>query len=331
MAADRIAFVGRELEMTEGGSMSRKTDLAVLGVLFAALACPALVAAQVASADDVAFYTSEWEAERLPDGRPLVPDDLLERMRLVSIEEAWGVIRNHGYHNKFAGDWEMIHEDVPVVGRALTVQYLPDSPELSRRMLDRGHAEGRIGPMNSWPIDMLQQGDVYVADGFGKIAWGTLIGDNLGNSIYAKSGNGVVFDGSLRDLEGLSEIDGFNAFVRGWPPPYRQAMRLGGDNTPIRIGEAVVLPGDVVLAKREGVLFIPAHLAEEVVETAEIVMLRDTFGHERLREGTYTPGQIDSRWTAEIQNDFYGWLEANVDRLPVPATRIQEILDERSQ
>jgi regulator of RNase E activity RraA len=183
--------------------------------------------------------------------------------------------------------------------------------------------------MNSWPIDMLQAGDVYVADGMGKIAWGTLIGDNLGNSIYAKSGNGVVFDGSLRDLEGLSKIDGFNAFVRGWHPTYIQEMMLGGINTPIRIGEAVVLPGDVVLAKREGVLFIPAHLAREVVEKSELIMLRDTFGHERLRAGVYTPGQIDTRWTDEIEADFTSWLKANKDMLPVPKERVEEILQER--
>jgi regulator of RNase E activity RraA len=301
--------------------------LLLLGLLWA----PVLVVrAQVILPDQVAFYTAEWEGERSEDGRPLVPEDVLERMKNVSIEEAWSVLRNHGYHNKFAGDWMIIHDDVPVVGRALTVQYLPNSPELAQRMLDRGHAEGRIGAMNSWPIDMLQPGDVYVADAFGKVAWGTLIGDNLGNSIYAKSGNGVVFDGSLRDLEGLSEIEGFNAFVRGWHPSYIQEMMLGGVNTPIRIGEAVVLPGDVVLAKRAGVLFIPAHLAREVVETAEIVMLRDAFGHQRLREGTYTPGQIDTRWTEEIQRDFYGWLEANIDTLPVPRARIQQILTERN-
>jgi 4-hydroxy-4-methyl-2-oxoglutarate aldolase len=304
--------------------------LTSLTVSLACLAGPGLSSAQVASPDDVSFYTAEWEGERYPDGRPRVPDDVLERMRRVSIEEAWGVIRNRGYHNKFAGDWRIIHQDVPIVGRALTVQYLPDSPELARRMLERGHGDGRIGAMNSWPIDMLQDGDVYVADAFGKIAWGTLIGDNLGNSIYAKSGNGVVFDGSLRDLDGLSEIEGFNAFVRGWHPSYIQDMMLGGINTPIRIGEAVVLPGDVVLAKREGVLFIPAHLAEEVVGTAEIVMLRDAFGHQRLREGTYTPGQIDSRWTEDIQRDFFSWLEANIDSLPVPRSRIEEILSERN-
>ena len=184
--------------------------------------------------------------------------------------------------------------------------------------------------MNSWPIDALQPGDVYVADGFGKIHDGTLIGDNLGNSIFAKSGNGVVFDGSVRDLQGLSEINGFNAFVRGWDPTAIQDMMLMGLNTPIRIGHVTVLPGDVVLAKREGVIFIPAHLAEAVVDQAERIMLRDRFGHQRLREGRYTPGQIDTRWTREIEEDFTRWLKENKDRLDVPRNTIEALIQERS-
>ncbi len=288
------------------------------------------VQAQTIAREQLLYYTAEWQGERFPDGRPRVPDDVLERMKNVSIEEAWGVLRNAGYHNQFEGDWEIIYPDRPIVGRALTAMYAPSRPELQKRMLERGHAEGRIGAMNSWPIDMLQPGDVYVADAYGKIADGTLIGDNLGNSIFARSGNGVVFDGSARDLEGLSEIEGFNAFVRGWHPSFIQEMMLLGVNTPVRIGKATVLPGDVVLAKRGGVIFIPAHLAQKVVETAEIVMLRDRFGHQRLREGKYTPGQIDTRWTEPIQNDFFEWLKANRDDLPVPPSRIEEILNTRT-
>lgn len=306
-----------------------KKSVILLLILF--LSLPGFrIQAQTISRDQLIFYTKEWQGERFPDGRPKVPDDMLGRMKNVSIEEAWGVLRGEGYHNQFAGGWEMIHPDRPVIGRALTAQYMPLRPELQKRMLDRGHEQGRIGAMNSWPIDMLSQGDVYVADAFGKIADGTLIGDNLGNSIYANSGNGVVFDASLRDLEGLEEIDGFNAFVRGWHPSYLQETMLMGVNVPIRMGEATVLPGDVVLAKREGVIFIPAHLAQKVVETAEIVMLRDQFGHQRLREGKYTPGQIDSRWTEEIEKDFSRWLEENKTSLPVPESRVEELLKNRT-
>lgn len=285
---------------------------------------------QTISREQLVFYTQEWQGERYDDGRPKVPDGILERMKNVSIEEAWGVLRNEGFQNQYEGGWKMIHEHLPIVGRALTAMYMPARPDLQKRMVEKGHAEGQVGPMNSWPIDALKTGDVYVADAFGKIVDGTLIGDNLGNAIFTKSQNGVVFDGSLRDLEGLEEIEGFNAFVRGWDPSYLQETMLMGLNTPIRIGKAMVLPGDVVLAKREGVIFIPAHLAEKVVKRAEAIMLRDRFGHQRLREGKYTPGQIDTRWSDGIREDFFQWLEKNMDDLPVPKEVVQQMLETRS-
>ena len=221
------------LEATKAARLDRQQSRRVSPLIGWLMACIVPGLGHVASAQTIAreqmvFLTAEWKGERFPDGRPRVPDEILARMRKVSIEEAWGVLRSHGYNSQFEGDWKMIHNDVPVVGRALTAQYLPARPELAARITSRGHQEGRIGAMNSWPIDALQPGDVYVADGFGKIHEGTLIGDNLGNSIFAKSGNGVVFDGSVRDLAGLSEIKGFNAFVRGWDPTAIRDMMLMG-------------------------------------------------------------------------------------------------------
>jgi regulator of RNase E activity RraA len=134
----------------------------------------------------------------------------------------------------------------------------------------------------------------------------------------------------LRDLEGLEKIEGFNAYVRDWDPSYIQNMMLAGLNTPIRIGRAIVLPGDVVLAKREGVIFIPAHLAEKVVTTAEFISMRDQFGHQRLREGTYTPGQIDGRWSDDIKQDFLQWVSANPDKVPMSRTELDAYLKDRT-
>ena len=287
------------------------------------------VRAQALSEAEILFLTAQWQGERYPDGRPKVPDEILERMKDVSIEEAWGVLREEGYHNQFEGGWKMIYEDRVLVGRALTVQYLPNRPDMSVPVRDRGHAEGRVGAPNAWPIDLLQPGDIYVADGYGKVDGGTLIGDNLGNAIYARSQNGVVFDGALRDLEGLEAIDGFNAFVRDWHPSFIQEMMLGGINMPIRIGAATVLPGDVVLAKREGVIFIPAHLAQKVVDVAAFVSLRDEFGITRLREGVYTPGQIDARWTDEIRADFLQWVEAHPEKRPMSKEAWEAFLETR--
>jgi len=285
--------------------------------------------AQTASKEQIIFLTPQWEGERFDDGRPKVADDILKRMKDVAIEEAWGVLRNEGYHNQFEGGWEPLHDDVPVVGRALTVQYMPNRPDVSDQIKKKGKADGQIGNTNSWPIDMLQLGDVYVADGFGKIVDGTLIGDNLGNAIYAKSKTGVVFNASSRDQEGLSEIEGFNAFVREWHPSFLTEVMLLNINSPIRIGAATVLPGDVILGKKEGVMFIPSHLAEKVVVTSEVVRLRDLFGISRLKNGTYTPGQIDNKWSDEIEKDFSKWLNDHIDELPVPKEQIKELLKKR--
>ncbi len=289
------------------------------------------VMGQITPAEDLMkFYTDEWDGPRTEDGRPRVPDDLLNRLKNISIEEAWGVLRGEGYHNQFESGWVMLHDDEPFVGRALTAVYMPLRPEINKRILDKGHAEGRIGASNSWPIDMLQEGDLYVADCFGKVIDGTLIGDNLGNSIYSKSGTGVVFDGGSRDLEGLGKIEGFNAFVRGFDPTYLRETMLMGINVPIRIGNATVFPGDAVLAKKEGVIFIPPHLLEKVIINSEFISLRDTFGHQRLREGTYTPGQIDGRWSDEIKQDFLNWIDQNPDQLPMSREELDEYLKNRT-
>ncbi len=280
--------------------------------------------------EQIIVLTSEWKGERFPDGRPKTPDRLLERLKNVSLEEAWGILRNEGYHNQFEGDWMVLRPGQVMVGRAVTAQYLPLRPEWDKAIKEKGQAEGRIGGTNSWPIDVLKTGDVYVADSYGKIVDGTLIGDNLGNAIYRNSKTGVVFYGSVRDVEGLERIEGFNAWIKGSDPSYIQQMMLGSINNPIRIGRATVLPGDVVLARKGGIVFIPPHLLEKVVINAEFIALRDAFGHQRLREGKYTPGQIDRQWTDDIKKDFLGWINDNPDKLPMTRAELDAFMKDRT-
>ncbi len=281
--------------------------------------------------EELIDYTPDWIGDRAADGRPLVPDDILERMRRVTITQAWGVLRGDGYHHQYEDGWLCTHPGQVLVGRALTAMYMPRRPELRTVMEAKGAALGCIGDQISWPIDMLVPGDVYVADVFGKIDQGAVIGDNLATSIYAKSGNGVVHDAAVRDLDGIQELPGFTSFVRGFHPTYASpTIMLTGVNCPIRIGKATVMPGDVVLGRQDGVVFIPAHLAEKVVKTSELIQLRDHFGQERLREGIYTSGQIDRRWEDEIEADFSRWLEAHIEELSVPKSAIQELLQERT-
>ena len=284
------------------------------------------------SPEYIKALTADWKGERFADGRPKVSDAILERLKDISIEEAWGVLRNKGYHNQFESGWEIINPAEPMTGRVVTAQYMPLRPDLENFIKVQGKAEGRAqqGGTNSWPIDALVDGDVYVADSYGKIVDGTLIGDNLGNSIYAKSKRGVIFNGSVRDQEGLSDIKGFNGWIKGQDPSYIMNMSLVSINAPIRIGRAIVLPGDVVLAKKYGVIFIPAHLVEDLVITSEVTALRDEFGHLRLREGKYKPGEIDSQWSEAIKKDFINWLNNYPGKLPMSKQELDNYFKERN-
>lgn len=292
------------------------------------------VLAQQISKEELIFLTAEWKGERFPDGRPKVPDDIIKRMKSVSVEEAWAVMNNEGYRYQIAEDWKLINPDSVLVGRALTATFMPGRPDVWKAIDDRGKAQGKRG-QNTWPVDLLQKGDVYVADQFGADRNGPTIGDNVGNAIYANSGNGIVYDGALRDVEGLMEIGGFTSFYTSYDASHHNPRgdintMIIGINQPTKIRTVTVMPGDVVLGKMGVVVFIPPHLAERVVTTSEIVRLRDMFGHERIRSGVYTAGQIDTRWSDEIEKDFSEWLNKHIDELPVPKEQIQEILKNRT-
>ncbi|HSU49044.1 MAG TPA: hypothetical protein VLJ41_00555 [Segetibacter sp.] len=308
--------------------MKCKITLAFLLIASISITQPLL--AQTISKEELIFLTSEWKGERFADGRPKIPDDLLKRAKNIGIDDAWTVLKNEGYTNQFEGNWKMVENNVPVIGRAVTAMFMPTRPDIEKNIKSRGATQGRKGNTNSWPIETLTKGDVYVADGFGKIAGGTLMGSTLGNAIFSKTGNGVVFNGAARDIDGLQEIKGFNAFVRDFHPSFLEEMVLMGLNTPIRMGNVMVLPGDLVIGQREGVLFVPAHLAERVVSVAEFVTRKDQFGFEMVKSGKYSTGQIDSEWTDEIKTAFLKWLELHPELGKMTRAELDKIMSKRT-
>ncbi len=297
---------------------------------FITLSLSISLSAQTISKDELTFLTKEWKGERFPDGRPKVPDALLERAARINIDDAWTVLKNNGYVNQFDGNWKMVKQDVMVIGRAVTATFMPSRPDVEKNIKERGIQNGRKGNTNSWPIETLTKGDVYVADGFGKIGGGTLMGSTLATAIYSKTGNGVIFNGAARDLGEIQRMDGFNAFVRDFHPSFLEEMVLMGLNTPARIGNVMVLPGDLVVAMREGVLFIPAHMAEEVISTAEFVVRKDQFGFEMVKTGRYSTGQIDSQWTDEIKNEFIKWLEKHPELGKMTRAELDAFMSKRT-
>ena len=259
------------------------------------------------SKDERILFTKDSPFDRFDDGRPKVPDSILERMKEVSIEEAWGVLRGHGYNNQFEGNWMNVHPDRVLVGRAVTASFMPKRPDVDKVTADLGEKDKKIGGQNSWVIDTLVENDVIVIDLFGKIKEGTFAGDNLATSISARSKTGMIVNGAVRDLDGIFDIPNFSVYIRGVDPTGIGNVTLMGINIPIRMGDVMVMPGDVVLGRREGVIFIPPQYAEEVCTKSEDIRLRDEFGHLRLREGKYTPGEVDRKWSDAMEADFKDW------------------------
>ena len=298
--------------------MNKVICLATFIVSFFWLASPVQAQLDLFSKEQRIEFTPAWNGERFPDGRPNVPDSVLGRLKNVTADEAWDVLQDAGYKNQFEGGWRVINPGERLVGRVVTAVFMPARPDVDSVIRANGKKENRIGDENSWIIDILKPGDVLVVDLFGKIRYGTIIGDNLATAIYAKSHNGLIVNGAIRDVTGIQEIPGFQVYTRGVDPSALENVMLTGINVPIRIGEATVMPGDIAIGDPEGVTFVPPQLAQKVADDTEMDHLVDDWGHMMLREGKYTPGQIDNKWTPQMIQQFNSWLEKKGSKLRMP-------------
>jgi regulator of RNase E activity RraA len=301
-----------------------------------------------ASKEELIALTPDWKGERFPDGRPKVSDDILKRMKLVSIEEAWEIVNPAGYRYQIAEGWgQQINPDSVLVGRAFTAMFMPGRPDVWRAIDSMGKKDSVITAdgkkvarraQNVWAVEQLQKGDVYVADQFGAKKNGPTIGTRVATHINSVTGNGIVYNGALRDVEGMKTFKNFTSFFSSYDPSFHNpgggqnrdlTTMIVGVNKPTEIKGVTVMPGDVVLGKMGVVMFIPPHLAERVVKNSEFRRLEDMFGFVRIREGKYTAGQVDAPWSAVMQADFTQWLKANVNKLPVAREQVEEIIKQR--
>ncbi|TVQ21134.1 MAG: RraA family protein [Spirochaetaceae bacterium] len=262
--------------------------------------------------DEVVRLTPEWTGERFDDGRPRVADDIVERLERCTTEEAWAVVWGKGYRFQFQGGWKVTHPGKVLVGRAVTAVFVPERPDLHNYLMEYGHSqEGRVGMMNSWVIETLQKDDVLVVDLFGKIFQGTFSGGNLSTAIATRTGRGQVIWGGIRDLQQIMGIDNLQTFYLDCDPTGIREVTMIGMNVPTRIGNAICMPGDIVLGTESGIFFIPPQHAEEIVVHSERTRLREIFGLQRLREKVYTSAQMDTKWTEQIEADFARWRKDN--------------------
>lgn len=275
--------------------------------------------------EQILFYTPDWKGDRFADGRPKLPGDLLTRALDVSIEDVWDYLRAQGYVNQFEAGFQALHPGKPFAGRALTAQFIPRRPDMAAAVAAEGKAEGRVSGTNSWVINELKMGDTMVVDGYGKIVEGTIIGSNLGSGIAAHTHSGFVFDAGIRDAEENREIENLNGLYRGYDPSAWAQMQLMGINVPVRIGRATVLPGDLVLAKRDGVIFIPAILAAAAIAKAEFTNLQDAFNFELNRQGK-NGAEFEGGWSAQKFAALAKWVDEHPEKLKMSKNEFADLL-----
>jgi 4-hydroxy-4-methyl-2-oxoglutarate aldolase len=242
------------------------------------------------SREQLIQYTAQNPYERFPDGRPKVPDSVLEKVKGLSAEEVLS-IASRGYPNQYVDGLQILHPGKKLVGRAVTLQLMPIRADIDDVQKAEWRAKGGKTLSHQTAIDMLQKGDVFVVDAFGSVAVGGIIGDNLAYYIWKTTGAGFVIDGAIRDLEGITPFD-MGGYFRAATPPWIHNVMVTGINIPVRIGNTTVMPGDVVMGDREGVYFIPPHLAQEIVDEAEITHLHDEWTKQKFDEGKYKSSEI---------------------------------------
>lgn len=265
---------------------------------------------------DLADYTAKSPFDRLPDGRPKVPDALIERARDLSSEEVWETLQEKGFNNQYADGFQVLHPGKTMVGRAFTVQFMPLRADVEGVAEAKAKERGLPHLTNQTAIDMLQPGDVLVVDLFGKKVDGTIVGDNLFYYVMkATRGGGLIVDGSIRDLDGLAEIDMPGYFRAADPTPIGNVM-LTGINVPVRIGGVTVMPGDLVVGDREGVYFVPPQFVKEMLDRADEIHVHDEWTKKKFDEGKYKSSEIyGSPKDPKLQEEYREYLKKRLEEI----------------
>ncbi len=290
----------------------------VTTAIAAAAALTTITHAQVFSLtkEQLIEYTAQNPFDRFPDGRPKVPDSFIERARDWSSEEIFAILPGKGFRNQYEDGFRILHPATKLVGRAFTVQFMPLRPDLDSVITAKAKAAGLDRLNNQVAIDMLQPGDVLVVDLFGQGDGGTIVGDNLFYYIMKSAkGAGLVVDGAIRDLDGISGMR-MPAYFRQAHPSYLTNVIISGINIPVRIGKVTVMPGDLVVGDSEGVYFVPPALVQAVADNADIIHIHDEWTRLKFDEGKYKSSDIySSPKDPALKKEYEEYLKKRLEEL----------------
>ena len=206
------------------------------------------------------------------------------------------MLRNKGLHNTFMHQVAPLTPDMQMVGRAFTLRYIPAREDLDEVPLDNLKDVQRVG------IEQITAGDVFVIDARGDTRAGTM-GSILAARLQVRGCAGIVTDGAYRDSPTIA-ASGLPAYAAAMNAHTNKTIHHPSEiQVPIACGGVAVFPGDILVGDGEGIVVIPAHLAEEVAIEAEEMEKKERFITEKIRAGasivgTYPP---DEQTLAEYQ------------------------------
>jgi len=247
----------------------------------------------------------------LAPARTRVTDEQLAKLKTLPIEAVWGAVQAKGYRHSFVNQWILTRPDERLVGRALTMRYLPVRPDLMEAVQTLAKEGDWDHQFNVRAGEDTKPGDVLVVELGGAVERATFMGDVTGLGIKARGAAGVVVDGGIRDFAEFLPMKGFPVYVKG---VHASAMadHVGVDwNAPVRIANVTVLPGDVVVADPEGVLFFPPQIAADVIAAAENTVYTETFKREMIQNPKYRSRDVYPRLSPELQKLYEEWKKKN--------------------
>ena len=237
----------------------------------------------------------------LEPSRSEVSDEQLEALKHVPLEVIFSALGD--YRLNYVTGFENTQPGARLVGRALTMRFLPARPDLTEAALalaDEGNWDRRY---YARAAEEARAGDVVVAE-LGGSDGHNLFGDMGATGIQKRGAAGVIIDGGTRDYLGLRDerFSDFPVFHKFTDP--HTTSWLGVEyNTPVRISGITVLPGDVIVGDDGGIFFFPPVLVEQVLEYADMVADREAFQLKLLEDKEYRFRDIYPL-SKELQEEF---------------------------
>jgi 4-hydroxy-4-methyl-2-oxoglutarate aldolase len=243
----------------------------------------------------------------LKPARTAVTDAQLERLRELPLEAVWGALQNRKHIRSFEGGFQLTVPNPKLVGRAVTMRYLPVRPDLMEAVQTLAKEGDWDYQYNVRAGEDLKPGDVVVVELGGMVDRATFLGDVTGLGMKVAGALGVIVDGGIRDLSEFMPMKDLPIFYRG---AHASAMadQVGVEwNGPIRLGGITVLPGDIIVADAEGVLAVPPQLVADVIKDAENTVYTENFKREMMRSRKYRARDIYPRLSPELEKVFEEW------------------------